>query len=152
MSTVYDALKKAEAERNKAAGVENKSPEGDTSFSGGGMPESTKIILLLVAVVLVFAFTLYRINGLLFANNKPAAVKTAASSPAAAAPAVPQAALDPYVLGGVINAGENSMAIINGRLLKVDASIDDLVLKKISPKEVELLNSKTGNTVILKIK
>ena len=54
MSTMYDALKKAEAEKNKAAGIKVKTPGSGNPGGGKGISESTKIILLLVAVIAVF--------------------------------------------------------------------------------------------------
>ena len=43
------------------------------------------------------------------------------------------------------------MAIINGKLLKPGETIDSLVLKKVSPDQAELLNTRDNTTVILKL-
>jgi hypothetical protein len=51
----------------------------------------------------------------------------------------------------VFDAGLASMAVVNGRILKVDGQIDHLILKKISAKEVEMLNVNDNTTVILKL-
>lgn len=158
MSTMYDALKKAEAENKKAAGIQEKSPVGENFVAEGGIPENIKTAALAIAVLAVFAIVFFRIKGSWEAPRKPAVMQTAlqtvnssqASGPTDAS-IKPKRAPGTYGLDGVIDAGDNSMAIINGKLLKVDETIDDLILKKISPKEVELLNTKNNSTVILKI-
>jgi hypothetical protein len=158
---MYEALKKAEIERKRAAGLEVKSPQAGNPAVDEGMSDSTKTTILLIAIVIVFGIAIFRLFGdkitLMF--KKPV-VQAAAVTPPAHVP-VPVAAAAPlanaqrlpgtYGLDGVIDAGANSMAIVNGKLLKVDDAIDDLILKKISPKEVELLNSKDNTTVTLKI-
>ena len=78
----------------------------------------------------------------------------ATSTPGVTAVKTPASALrapGTYGLDGVIDAGTNSMAIVNGKLLKIGDTIDTLTLEKISPKEVELFNSKDNSTVVLKI-
>jgi hypothetical protein len=153
MSTMYDALRKAEAEHKKAAGLKDKEPEGKAYTAAQGIPDSAKTAVLLLAVIIVFGIAFYRIKGLQ-ASSKPVAAETAASNQVVVASSTTnpqQRAPGTYGLDGVINAGSNSMAIVNGKLLKVDGTIDSLVLKKISPKEVELLNTKDNSTVILRI-
>ena len=151
---MYDALKKAEAERKKAEGIGNNTSENVSPIPTVVISENNKIIMLLIAVIVVFGITIYRINGFLSGTKNPTFTqKTNASQvPAAQVPAQAQVPLEPYKLNGVIDAGENSMAIINGKFLKLEGTIDDLILKKISPKEVELLNSKDNSIVDLKIK
>ncbi len=158
MSTMYDALRKAEAERKKAAGLDVKGPEKDNSVQVEGLPGNIKSVALLVAVLVVFAVVFYQIKASLGGPKKTAVVQTAVNTVStaqvpvtAAAPVKPKRAPGTYGLDGVIDAGENSMAIVNGKLLKIGGTIDYLVLKKIYPKEVELLNTKNNSTVILKI-
>ena len=124
------------------------------------MSDKTKTILLLVAVVVIFGTLAFRVYSAkmhekalqqaMFKKVK-ASEKAAAKSDAAVVPVKPQRAPGTYGLDGVIEAGDSSMAIVNGKLLKVEGTIDTLILKKISHKEVELLNTKDNSTVILKM-
>jgi hypothetical protein len=147
---MYDALRKAEAERKKAGG---------NSASKAGVSDNIKAVLLLIAVIAVFTIAIYRFNGAKTALNatKPviaqavAVVPTPAKTAVVPAPLKPQRAPGTYGLDGIIDAGTDSMAVINGKLMKPEDSIDNLILKKISPKEVELLNTKDNSTVILKL-
>ena len=155
MSTMYDALRKAESERKKVSGV------GETkiiipSGNKGDASENTKIAFLVIALIAVAAIGGYRFNSAKMKMSKPVKTETkvtTAAAPAAStlAPVKAERAPGTYGLDGVIDAGAGSMAIINGKLLKVDESIDQMVLKKISPKEVEMLNTKDSSTVILKL-
>lgn len=154
MSTMYDALRKAEAEHKKAAGLGEKSPESGKPTVNAEMPQNTKTMVLLVAVIAVFVILFFRIKGLMGEQKKSVAVTAIKpQTPGAAAePVKPPRAPGTYDLDGVIDAGDHSMAIINGKLVSLEGTIDNLVLKKISPKEAELLNTKDNSTVVLKIK
>ena len=165
MSTMYDALKKAEAERKKTAKAklddsvaETKEPTND---SGG---ENIKILLLVIAIILFFGIAFFQFMAAKRGSSvkKPVVIQDVAQTSAGAqtAPPTPSTLLPPvkpqrapgtYGLDGVVDAGSESMAIVNGKLLKVEGSIDHLILKKISLKEVELLNTKDNTTVVLKL-
>jgi hypothetical protein len=153
MSTMYEALRKAEAERKKAAGVVENSSVSEGVPVSLDTSEGIKIAALIAAIVVVFAIAFFRFNAAKgrMAPNRPAvaAVTEAAVVPLALAKGV--RAPGTYGLDGVIDAGANSMAIINGKLLKVDGQIEHMILKKISPKEVEMLNTQDNTTLILKI-
>lgn len=154
MSTLYDALKKAEAENKKTAVHEEKIPQGGKALEVGQMQDNAKAIILLIAVIVVFIFAFWRIKGTLEGSQKSAVqhmVSVTSLPKAESAPVKPRMP-GTYDLDGTVDAGENSMAIINGKLLKIEGTIDNLILKKIFPKEVELLNAKNNSTVILKIK
>jgi len=158
MSTMYDALKKAEAERKKAAGPGSVLKD---SKDGADMLKNNQVMILLIAVIIVSSIAFYRIKASIDQSKVmvpvqktivPQADMPAKSSTVQAAPmAEPQRAPGTYALDGIIEAGENSIAIINGKLIKLDGTIDDLVLKKISSKEADLLNTKDNSTVVLKI-
>ncbi len=162
MSTVYDALRRAELERKKIA-VNGDPAIGSVENKNNGLPENVKVILLLLAVTFVFGVVVYRINSARAAfSSKSASVKVATAQPAVVAPnkvavsagsvsAKPVRAPGTYGLDGVINAGAASMAIVNGRLLRVDENIDHLILKKISPNAVEMLNTRDNSLVVLKL-
>jgi hypothetical protein len=119
------------------------------SLAGSGMSESIKIVVLLIAVIAVFFLAYHRIKASMPVSQKAAVASVVVASvpvDAVVKPPVPT-----YSLTGVIDAGDNSIAIINGKLLKIDGTIDNLMLKKIFPKEVELLNIKDNQSVFLRI-
>jgi hypothetical protein len=156
---MYDALRKAEEERKRSAGfVSETEVETVKSSRGGSMSDKTKISILLIAVVCVFGVAFYRFNAAKVQDQKAkedAKKKVALVAPAAVNRELnvvkPQRDPGTYGLDGIINSGEQSMAVVNGKLLKPEQSIDHLILKKISAKEVELLNTKDNSMVILKI-
>ncbi len=156
MSTMYEALRKAEAERKQAAGFMNSGTvKEDTGMAQNrGMSDNTKTILLLIAVICVFGIGIWRFN----AAKSAAAPKGLIVHPIAAkptqvlGPVSDKAVRAPgtYGVDGIIDAGMASMAVINGRLLKVEDKIDHLVVKVITAHSVELLNTKDNMTMTLK--
>ncbi len=158
MSTMYDALRKAEAERKKAAGLtETSSLNSNDSIYNSDGGEKIKVLLLLIAVIAVFGIGIYRFitSKTISSPKKPETAQVAAqasiSTVTTLAPLKAQRTPGTYGLDGIIDAGDDSLAIINGKLMKPEQTIDHLILKKISPKQVELLNTKDNSTVILKI-
>jgi hypothetical protein len=157
MSTFYDALKKAEAEHKKVRASTKEEMSNEVFSMSGGVSKPT-LVLLIIGIIATAGIGIYRFN---LAKSKSATVAkrntiaatpvvAPAPAPALAPPKLPRAP-GTYGLDGIIDAGDNSMAIINGKLLKPEQSIDHLMLKKISAKEVELLNTKDNSTVILKL-
>ena len=153
---MYDALRKAEAENKKAAGLDVKGPGNTNPEVFVDKPNNNMTIVLVIAVIAVFAIVFLRVKSLMGGPKPSTAIHTAMANTAQ----MPQAPVSApvkvrapgtYGLDGVIDAGDNSMAIINGKLLKVEGTIDALILKKITPKQVELLNTKDNSTVILNI-
>ena len=65
MSTMYDALRKAEAERNKTTVTTTK-----TGPSVKGMLEIVKIVALVIAVVVVFTIAYNRFKRLYAGNHE----------------------------------------------------------------------------------
>lgn len=157
MSTMYDALRKAEMERKRASGGTVPAESGIAAHTGA-MPDNIKIVLLLAAVAAVFGIALYRFMAVrdAFKPAKPAmraANTLAPAAPAVPVPAAPQVKYPPgtYTLEGVVDAGPVSMAIINGKLLKMNDVIDDLIVRKVSAREVELSDAGGSRKVILKL-
>lgn len=148
MSTFYDALKKAEAEHKKTAPGPTNIVVGQPA-SGGGMSDTAKTAILAIAVVCVFGIAIYRFVAAKAATESQSA-KAHAAAVATPAPK-PQRPPGTYNLDGIVDAGDNSMAIINGKLLKAGESLDALILKKVSPDQAELLNTKDNSMVILKL-
>jgi hypothetical protein len=56
-----------------------------------------------------------------------------------------------YGLDGVIYAGADSMAVINGKFLKTGAMIDHLVVKEIGQDSAVILNTKDDTVQTLKL-
>jgi hypothetical protein len=145
MSTLYEALRKAESEHSK---------KGVFAPQVQEKPSSAPRILV-IAVITIAAFWAclgaYRFWATSQQNAKRAAAEKQAaqkaSPPAAAvAPAVKVRAPGTYGLDGVIYAGPDSMAVINGKYLKTGEKIGHLVVKNILPDSVEVLNT-NDNTV-----
>ena len=155
---MYDALRRAEGERKRAM---HGRKENSSAGSKGAMSAKNKIVLLLVAAVVVLGAAVYRFNTTKTSSGKvsPVAMQTvpvaAPAAPVTAATTMTkkrQRAPGTYQLDGIINGGGRSMAVINGRILIIEQSLDHLILTKISPQQVELLNTNDQSTVILKLK
>lgn len=154
MSTLYDALKRAEAERKGDKGFSSRkaSVKKSASPTQDEGSDTIKIIVLLVLVICVFGFVFYRIKSLKQKSaSAPANVQQKAAEVATTLAPAKVRAPGTYELDGIVEAGEGSMAVVNGKLLQLEGSIDHLVLKKILPKQVELLNTKDDSIVVLKI-
>ncbi len=88
MSTMYDALRKAEMERKRASGGTVPAESGIAAHTGA-MPDNIKIVLLLAAVAAVFGIALYRFMAVRDAFKPAKPAMRAANTLAPAAPAVP---------------------------------------------------------------
>ena len=157
MSTMYDALKKAESARR---------PEARLVAGARGLKGSPGLIAVLVLGVVflgILGWDLFRRQAA-SEDRKAALARLQAAKDASAAaqgPALPLAAETvavavryppgTYILEGIVNAGAGSMAVINGRLLKINEGIDALVVRKVSAREVELSDAGGGRQVILKL-
>jgi hypothetical protein len=149
MSSLYEALRKAELEQNKK-GVFTPQVQDKSS---NAVP---RILVIAVLVVLVLgailgAYRLWtesqhqaaqRVAAQRQAEEKKAALAVVVAQPAAvAAPAIKVRAPGTYGLDGVIYAGRDSLAVINGKYLKTGEKIDHLVVQKIRQDSVEVLNT-----------
>jgi hypothetical protein len=146
MSTLYEALRKAELEQNKKGVFAPQIQEKSSS----SFPQ-----ILVIALVTVAAFwvclgayrywTEAQLNAKRAAAQKLAAQK--ATQPVAmVGPAAKVRAPGTYGLDGVIYAGADSLAVINGKYRKVGEKIGPLVVQKITQDSVEVLNT-NDNTV-----
>ncbi|MBF0483402.1 MAG: hypothetical protein HQL25_01735 [Candidatus Omnitrophica bacterium] len=157
MSTMYEALKKAETDRKK---------ENKPSIKTQAAPESS-LRNLAVALAVIFiglvGWNIYRYQT--SAKAKKAALVKAEAIKHSTETAQPLAAIKPaantipaikylpgtYTLDGIIDAGTASMAVINGNVLKIEDKIEHFIVKKISSQEVELLNTNDNSPLILQL-
>lgn len=155
MSTLYDALKKASSDREKQKMQNQEEKKGNdmhTDENNAHHTENMKVVILLIAVVAVFGIAFFRFalaNKWINFSKKPAVSVAKVVSPAVVQEPIKK---DPYVLNGVIDDGENSIAIINGKLLKLSDKIEGWQVKSISTREVSLFNSLDEQSMVLKIK
>ncbi|MGE5308361.1 MAG: hypothetical protein ACM3OC_04695 [Deltaproteobacteria bacterium] len=158
MSTLYDALRKAEKTHQVKAGK----PQQD-------IPMIVVIPLCIALVFGIFKFAEFRqaaqkrqkntasakasTAGQAAAGAKSSAAKaSAAGSSAASVPAPVKKIYVGYELEGVSCNGDFCVAIINGKLLKADETIDTMVVSKIMPGAVELTNPKDNTTRTIQLK
>ena len=161
MSTMYDALKKAEAGR--------KSEHIPSSGQGSAPSSVTGSVVVILAVILAgilgWNFTKARAASAnqqalaaqkaVTLRNKAEKPKAAVAGPAGAHAAKPAADRYPpgtYTLEGVIDSGVDSIAVINGKLLKVGETIDDLAVRKVSAREVELFKAGDNSRMLLELR
>ena len=145
MSTLYNALRKAE-ERN------DKEQHNGNSITP---PRQNKNSIVLVLVLLfIFVGVVYiqiaRMKKIEKARKAAAEKKKAAIMQPVALPPVKMRQPGEYVLEGVIYSDSPSV-IINGKLLKVGGKIDNLTVKSIMPKSVDLIKDQDKSVVTLKM-
>ncbi len=154
MSSIHEALKKAATDREKTV-VQNKMENGTINMgeteNNVKNIENMKVLFLLIAVIVVFSVGIVRValaNKWISFSKKPVIVTRVTKPP------IPDEKIikEPYVLNGVIEDGANSMAIINGKVLKLNDKIDSWQVKNISTREVSLANSLDEQNMVLKIK
>jgi hypothetical protein len=143
MSTLYEALRKAELEQHKKSVFAPQIQEKSAS----SVPRVIVIALVTVAAfwACLGAYRLwldFRNNAVKQEQAKKVAAMKAALPAAGTASMGRVRAPGTYGLDGVIYAGEDSMAVINGKYLKTGEMIDYLVVKAITPDSAEVLNTK----------
>jgi hypothetical protein len=146
MSTLYEALRKAESEHSKKGVFTPQVQE----------KPSSALRILVIAVVAVLAFwaclggyrmwTAQRNAAQRQAEEKKAALAVVPQPAAVAAPAIKVRAPGTYGLDGIIYSGADSLAVINGKYRKTGEKIDHLLVQRIMPDSVEVLNT-NDNTV-----
>ncbi|MEI6437992.1 MAG: hypothetical protein WCO69_04490 [Candidatus Omnitrophota bacterium] len=159
MSTMYEALKKAEAERKGTVGSPAKP-------SGSDEQMKNMVVILALVFVAVVGWNIYRYQSAASAK-KAASAKAAETRRAeeamaraqavttpAAAPAVASNVKHPegtYGVDGIIAAGAASMAVINGKVLSVGGKIGPLTVQAISAKSVDVLDSRDNAVHAMKV-
>lgn len=139
MSTLYDALKKAENKNDSQPPRKNN--------------KSALFLVLLAIGFLAISFTIKVIKTKKLQNKeskkkeakKPVLAKGATTTKGA--PIIEKKTYVGYVLEGIIYNEEASLVVINGKILRKNEKIDNLVVTNITPNKVELLNLK-DNTIL----
>jgi hypothetical protein len=139
MSIIYDALKKVDGG--------NKSPEPPSPKSKNNIGF---IIAAVIAVVLIGAAIFYVTRKNFHLDIKPLAVFKNASLGNSGRPGQKKM-FNTYVLEGIIYDDKGPIAVINGQVLHQGEKIDNLELKKIEAKSVELLDSQDNSPVKLSL-
>jgi hypothetical protein len=142
MSTLYEALKKAEkAQPAKKAHVKAKHD----------VPAVVAIPLIFLTAFVVFKMTLgKKASHPVKQSGSAFAAIAARSTPLTAAPV--KKTYSGYELEGISCSGDLFMAAINGKLLKVGDKIDNWAVAKIDPTSVELNNAKDNSNKHLDLK
>jgi len=141
MSTLYDALKKAEDKLKETPLTQTSQPQIN--------PPNFKVILIMVLLVL-FILAVGRAVMISRASKAVAKKETPsgffAKTTAPATQGTPQPIREPgeAYLEGIIYNAESSIAIINGKLVKEGEQADDFKVTKITQDTVEVQNVKTG--------
>lgn len=144
MSTLYEALRKAEKKNNHALPKKNN--------------KDSKLLLVIVLAVIfagVVSLQAVRIKNIRNReagkkNNKKLA-SAKASNRQRQVPVFEKKKYNGYVLEGIIYNEGAPMAVINGKILRKNGKIDDLTVTNITPNKVELLNSKNNSTITLSL-
>jgi len=144
MSTFYDVLKKAE----------NLNPGKPAPKTKKDIPLVFVVILVIVVFVVVFNISKVNHAKKIAAGKKNTAgqlssVKTAATKPA---PAPVKKIYKGYELEGIICNETNCIAVINGKILKPESTIDDFTVTNISSGSVELRSTKDNSVTTLYLK
>ena len=158
MSTLYEALKKAE----KTQHVQNVLLAQDTQQTKApGKPKRAIPVVVVALFALFFIFSVMRavsVGKAASSTKKKPDSAASVNKHAAMASNVPQQAVavkktyTGHELEGVICNGDSCVTVINGKLLKLQDTIDSLILTKISPGSVELSNPKDDSATILELK
>lgn len=152
MSTLYDALKKAE-KTQQTQHIEQVKALGKTRR---GIPAVVVVLLALLLIFGVSKAAAIRKSALSIKKNANSAtsIKTQAANPSNTQQpvAIVKKTYTGYELEGIICNGDSCVAVINGKLLKLQDTISNLIVTKISPQSVELRNSKDDSTKILELK
>jgi len=146
MSTLYNALKKAE-ERNE---------KEQRNVNNGPVPQYNKTnknsVILVLFLLFVFVAVLY--IQIVRAKNEKARIaaakkkKTIALQPVVSPVKIRQPG--EYVLEGVIYSSDPT-AVINGKVLKAGEKIDNFVVQEITAQSVQLLKTDDNSSVTLKM-
>ncbi len=142
MSTLYNALKKAEERSEKEKPVVNNRP----------LPQQNKNSIILV-LFLLFVFVAVVYIQIVRVKKEKARMLAAKKKTVALQPVVnPVKIRKPgeYVLEGVIY-GNNPTAVINGKVLKAGDKIDKFVVQEITAQSVQLLKTDDNSIVTLKM-
>jgi len=149
MSTLYDALKKAEI---KNAKEQQQRPAVVRSQSDDDVRKKKQVLLVLVLVFIFVSVVYFRVaQAKKEARSKKIALekrKTALKPVVVPVTRIRQPG--EYVLEGVIYS-DDPAAVINGKLLRSEEKIDNLVVKSISPNSVELLKTEDNSIITLKM-
>ena len=157
MSTLYDALKKAE--NKKGANISMGKVKPQEKFNAGDNRKNIQIIFAVVLCVIV-AFIVFKISAARHIALEQAKKKAAAKASMATNHLTPEqeaAMLErkkpgAYYVEGIIYNEENPLAVVNGRITKEHDTVGDYVVSKINQDSVELLNSKDNSIKVLEVK
>ncbi len=153
MSIIYEALKKVEKNQGLRENKKNtdekeifKSKTSKNRFFSG------KIIIfifvgILVCLGLILNLTGRKDNLEMMANKTTEKIEIVSQQ----VEQYPEIVPGVYALEGVVQDGENSFVVVNGKILKMFDKIDDFTVNRISGNEVELLNLKDNSKLILSL-
>ncbi len=146
MSTFYDALKKATNSKQVQTQVNIKK----------NIPNIIAIILIIIVFLIVFNLVKARQEKKMVdekKNNSAAArLSLSKTTNVSSAPVAVKKTYKGYELEGVICNEDTCIAVINGKLHRLEGAIDNFIVSKISERSADLLNPKDNSTMHLELK